>query len=84
MARSWQLQEAKNKLSEVVNNAQMGEPQIITRHGEEVAVVLSYADYTKLRRPEQDLVAFFRASPLVGEALDLERDRSRPRADLDP
>lgn len=83
MTRSWQLQEAKNKLSEVVEHAQHGGPQIITRRGEEVAVVLSYEDYTKLRRPEQDLVDFFRASPLVGEALDLERDRSLPRSDLD-
>ena len=48
-----------------------------------VAVVLSYEDYTRLRRPEQDLVAFFRASPLVGEALDPERDGSLPRSVLD-
>jgi antitoxin Phd len=83
MARSWQLQEAKNKLSEVVEEAQHAGPQIITRRGEEVAVVLSYEDYARLRRPKQDLVAFFRASPLVGEELDLTRDRSLPRPDGD-
>jgi prevent-host-death family protein len=82
MTRSWQLQEAKNKLSEVVDEAQHDGPQIITRRGEEVAVVLSYEDYTRLRRPKQDLVAFFRASPLVGEDMDLERDRSLARPDI--
>jgi prevent-host-death family protein len=83
MTRLWQLQEAKNKLSEVVDEAQSGEPQIITRRGEEVAVVLSYSEYARLRRPKQDLVAFFRASPLVGVALDLARDRSPARPDVE-
>ena len=77
--RQWQLQEAKNKLSEVVEEAQRGGPQVITRRGEEVAVLLSYDEYTRLRRPKQDLAAFFRTSPFVDAALDLERDRSLPR-----
>ena len=37
MARSWQLQEAKNKLSEVVEEAQRAGPQIITRVIERLA-----------------------------------------------
>ena len=32
----WQVQEAKQRLSEVLRRAQADGPQIITRHGEEV------------------------------------------------
>jgi prevent-host-death family protein len=37
---TWQLQEAKNRLSEVINAAQSRGPQTITRHGEPVAMVI--------------------------------------------
>ncbi len=47
----WQLQTAKNKFSEVVEQAIQHGPQVITRRGNEVAVVLSYADYRKLTTP---------------------------------
>ena len=39
MARVWQIQEAKNKLSEVVNEAIKHGPQIITKHGVEAVIV---------------------------------------------
>jgi prevent-host-death family protein len=35
----WQVQEAKTRLSEVIEEAQSKGPQIITRHGAERAVV---------------------------------------------
>jgi prevent-host-death family protein len=72
----WQLQEAKNRLSEVVDRAVGGEPQIITRRGEEAVVVLSADEYRRLTRPAVSLVDFFRSSPLVGVDLDLDRDRT--------
>jgi antitoxin Phd len=81
MNHIWQLQEAKSKLSELVNKALEEGPQIITRHGDEVAVLISYEDYNRLRKPETNLVEFFRSSPLAGEELDLERDRSLSRQD---
>jgi len=69
MFEHWQFQEAKNKLSEVINRALKLGAQIITRRGEEVAVVLSYSDYQKLQKSRTDLSSFFHESPLVG--LDL-------------
>lgn len=72
----WQLQEAKNKLSRVVDAAEAGTPQIITRHGQEVAIILSIAEYRRLTLPRVPLVDFFRNSPLVGVELDLSRDTS--------
>ncbi len=77
--QSWQLQEAKNKFSEVVNKALKEGPQIITRRGEEVVVILSSDEYAELKKSQPTLLQFFRQSPLVGVELDLERDRSLPR-----
>jgi prevent-host-death family protein len=69
----WQLQEAKNKLSEVVEEAAHHGPQVITRRGVEVAVILSYADYRKITGSQRRLSDFFRESPLAGINLDLSR-----------
>lgn len=38
--RKWQLQEAKNKFSEVVRKAIEEGPQTVTKHGKESVVVL--------------------------------------------
>lgn len=74
--QSWQLQEAKNKLSQVVDEALTEGPQIITRRGEQVAVVLSFEAYERLTGGDETLYEFFRKSPLVGVNLDLSRDDS--------
>jgi prevent-host-death family protein len=74
----WQLQEAKNRFSEVVDRALSEGPQTVTRHGKEVVIVLSKDDYSRLQT-QGSLVEFFRQSPLVGLDLDLERDQSLPR-----
>lgn len=79
MLRSWQLQEAKNKFSEVVDEAIKHGPQVITKRGVETAIVLSYADYRKLQLAQQPLSVFFRESPLVDADLDLTRDASPNR-----
>lgn len=75
----WQLQEAKNKFSQVVDEACEKGPQVITRRGEEVAVVISYPDYIKMRRSKESLSKFFKSSPLTGSGIKLERDKSPVR-----
>ena len=82
MARMWQLQEAKNKFSEVVDEAIKHGPQIITRRGVEAVIVLSYAEYQKMVLNQKKLSDFFRESPLIGVDLDLARDKSPLRADF--
>ncbi len=74
MKRVWALQDAKNKLSEVVDRSIAEGPQTITRRGRESAVVLSMEDFKRLTGPKGSLVGFFRDSPLAGVDLDLERD----------
>ena len=81
---TWQLQDAKARLSEVVKKAAQDGPQHITLHGAPAAVVLSAQDYQRLvkrSRPKR-FVDFLRDSPLKGIDLELERDRSAPR-DID-
>jgi prevent-host-death family protein len=46
---SLQMQEAKQRFSGLVRQAIEAEPQIITRHGDEVVVVLSTREYNRLR-----------------------------------
>lgn len=77
----WQLQEAKAKLTQLINEAQ-SEPQIISRHGKKESVVMSYKKYQDLIGKKENAFTFFRKSPLVGCDLNLERDKSEFR-DID-
>lgn len=76
---SWQLQDAKARLSEVVKKAGQEGPQHITLHGQPAAVVLSAADFLRLTKRPRRFIDFIRNSPLRGVELDLARDRSLPR-----
>lgn len=82
MKNVWQLQEAKNQLSTVVENALTKGVQTITRHGEPVVVVLSASEFKKRQKPKETLSQFFARSPLKGANLDLQRIKDYPR-DLD-
>jgi len=77
--RTWQLQEAKGKFSEVVKNAQSQGPQNITVHGEPVAVLISRRDYLKLTHPKPGFVELLRASPFVGSGLKITREQTTTR-----
>lgn len=77
--RLWQLQEAKNRLSQVVDHALHEGPQTITLRGKPAAVVISVEEFEKLTRPPAPLSEFFRKSPLTGVELDLERSKDLPR-----
>jgi prevent-host-death family protein len=74
--QAWQLQEAKNKLSQVIDDALAQGPQIITRHGKQVAIVLAYEEYRQLIGRDESLYDFLRKSPLAGADVDISRDDS--------
>lgn len=76
MIQSWQLQDAKNRLSQLVEDALRNGPQLITRRGAEVAVVLSYSEYQQLIAKQEKISHFFQNSPLVDTDIDLTRDTS--------
>jgi prevent-host-death family protein len=72
-----QLQEAKNKFSRLVEKAQKNGPQIVTKHGREAVVVLSFEEYQKMVSPQCDLIEFFDKSPLKGVGIDFSTLRSK-------
>lgn len=75
----WQVQEAKQRFSEVLRAAATGEPQVVTRHGEEIAVVVDIALYQRLRGLDVTFMDYLRAEPLSDDVLDVERDRDHAR-----
>jgi len=77
--KKWQLQEAKNRFSEVVRKASEEGPQMVTKHGKDSVVVLSAEDYRKLEQPKTSLVEFFQNSPLSKIEIDVKRDKSPSR-----
>ncbi len=76
---SWQLQEAKARLSEVIKKAVKDGPQMITVHGEPSAVVISSKEYERLKHPPESFLKFMRRSPLYGVELDIERQQTLTR-----
>ena len=79
MAIVWPLQEAKNKLSEVIDRAAKAGPQIVTRHGKRVAVIVSAREFDRLCGAGASLWQYLRAAPTKGVRLRIERDRSPGR-----
>lgn len=77
---AWQLQEAKQKFSEMVRRALSEGPQFVTRHGDEVVVVLSAQMYRELSQPvpKRDFKSFLVEGPDF-EPLALERDKTPAR-----
>ena len=74
----WQVQEAKTRLSEVIEEANSKGPQIITRHGAERAVILSISDYRALTACKPDLKSYLLGGPKV-DSFEIERDRDTGR-----
>jgi prevent-host-death family protein len=69
---TWQVAEAKNKLSEVITRALTDGPQRIRRR-DQVVVVLSEADYQRLTGECDTITSYLLRGPDLSE-LDLTRD----------
>jgi prevent-host-death family protein len=74
----WQVQEAKQRFSELLRAVQQDGPQVVTRHGEEIAVVIDIAEYHRLRGDVADFKDFLRSGPDFAD-LELTRSPERPR-----
>ncbi|WP_082639250.1 MULTISPECIES: type II toxin-antitoxin system prevent-host-death family antitoxin [unclassified Sphingopyxis] len=78
--RSWKLEDAKARFSEVVRLAESEGPQRVTVRGREAVVVMSVAELNRLLpdNPEQlSLVPFLEGLHLDGLNLEREIDRGR-------
>lgn len=72
MSTAWQLQDAKNRFSEVVEEALHSGPQTVTRRGEPVVVVVAIDTWRRVAGPVPSLKSFLRSAPLDG--VDTSRD----------
>ncbi|MEU7983491.1 type II toxin-antitoxin system Phd/YefM family antitoxin [Streptosporangium canum] len=80
----WQAHEAQQRFSEVVRRAVNEGPQVVTRHGEEVAVVIGITEYRRLKDGTPDFSRFLLADPDWDDDIEFPRNRDLPReVDLD-
>jgi prevent-host-death family protein len=65
---SWQLQEAKQKFSELARRASEEGPQVVTRRGEEVVVVVPAEEFRRMSEQKPDFKEYLMSAP---EGLEL-------------
>lgn len=82
----WPIQEAKQQFSHVLREVERSGPQTITRHGEEVAVIIDIAEYRRLTGPRRDfakqLMAFPKLDVAPGEVDVFDEIEAERRADF--
>lgn len=69
----WTVAEAKAKLSQVIEQAQIRGPQTITRNGRNAVVMVSAEEWLRKTKRTGNLAEFFAASPLRGSGLKIRR-----------
>jgi prevent-host-death family protein len=69
---------AQARFSEVIDRAQ-AHPQVITRHGQPSAVLVSAEEWARRTARKGTLADCLLASPLRQDPMDIERIRDRPR-----
>jgi prevent-host-death family protein len=73
----WQVQEAKQRFSELIRFTESDGPQVITRHGRQIAVVISIGEYRHLRGETVEFKDYLRSGPDFAD-LDLSRPADGP------
>jgi antitoxin Phd len=74
-----QLQEAKNRFSEIVDKALTHGPQTVTRHGREVVVIVSAEEFRRMKRPKGSLLERLQVPAKYAVELDISRSPELPR-----
>ena len=79
---SYNVKEAKNNLSHLIRLAEKGQPQVITRHEKDVAVVVSIDDWKKAGGKKESLLELFQGSGLEAILDDLDSRSHEPVRDF--
>ncbi|MCP4398942.1 MAG: type II toxin-antitoxin system Phd/YefM family antitoxin [bacterium] len=79
MKTSWTLQDAKNKFSQVVNNALLEGPQYVTRRGVDAVVVMSVLEYDHLTSQKPSFTEFLLHCPKLDVEDPFARQKEYPR-----
>ena len=77
----WQIQEAKQRFSELIRSVQSDGPQFVTKHGEDVVVVIDIGEYRRLKGETMDFKEFLLSGPTFDD-IEFERSPELPR-DID-
>lgn len=77
--RVWQLQEAKNHFSEVVDLAMKGGAQTVTKHGKPAVVIVSVEEYERTRAPKKSLIRALMECPVELEEIIGPRSKEPAR-----
>jgi antitoxin Phd len=72
--RTWSVQDAKNRFSEVVEAARRT-PQMVTKHGKPAVVVLAAEEYDRLRKLQRLKASSFAEILLAMPQGDVEFER---------
>jgi prevent-host-death family protein len=78
VAVAWQLQEAKQKFSELVRRTLEERPQVVTKHGKEVVMVVPAEEFRRIGEKKPDFKEFLLSGPDLS-VLDLELPKGLPR-----
>ncbi|MBF6329520.1 type II toxin-antitoxin system prevent-host-death family antitoxin [Nocardia transvalensis] len=73
---AWPLAEAKARFSELIDKVEREGPQVISKRGKEVAVVVPVEEWVRKSTRAGSLARFLVESPLRDSGLVVERDRS--------
>jgi prevent-host-death family protein len=65
----WQIQEAKQRFSEMIRAVTSQGPQVITRHGEDIAVVIDVSEFHRLTRAAVNLTDILLGGPKVDDSI---------------
>ena len=80
----WQVQEAKQRFSEMIRAVTSQGPQVITRHGEDIAVVIDVSQFHRLTRAAINLTDVLLGGPKVDDSIvdvfaEIEAERKAGR-----
>jgi antitoxin Phd len=79
--RTWKLQDAKSRFSEVIDRTLTEGPQLVTKRGSDAVVILAVEDYRRLIGDAPNLIDHLLSAPR-GEVLTITRSKE-PIRDLD-
>jgi len=77
--REWSVQDGKNRFSELLDEARRA-PQMVTKHGKPIAVMVAVDEYERLRRLDRLETPTFTAALLAMPQGDIEFPRASAKA----
>ena len=80
--KSWNLQDAKARLSELVDRARLGDAQVILRRGVPAAVLIAYEAFEREQPAAPSVLSFLQQGPLRDVEIDMPRD-AEPMRELE-